>query len=53
MKLEDIIKQLEKDREGLIEQGNELRKGITELHKRLQMIKGALQYVNQILETLK
>lgn len=49
----DIIKRLEKDREGLIKQGNELKEGITELHKRLLMVKGALQYVNQILETLK
>jgi len=53
VKPEDTKKQIEKDREGLIKQGNELRGGITELHKRLLMVKGALQYVNQILETLK
>lgn len=49
----NITKRLEEDKEGLIEQGNELREGITELHKRLLMVKGALQYVNQIIETLK
>lgn len=49
----DIIKQLRKDRKGLIKQGNELKGGIAELHRRLLMVQGALKYVNQILETLK
>ena len=50
--MKDIKKQLERDREGLIKQGNELKEGIIEFNKRLLMVKGALQYVNKMLETL-
>lgn len=47
---DSILKRLKKDREGLIKQGDELRAGIAELQRRLMMVKGALQYVNQVLE---
>lgn len=50
---QSIVKQLHEDRQGLIEYGQLIEKNITQLHKRLLKVKGALQYVNQILETLK
>ncbi len=48
---QDIINKLKIDRDGLIKQAGELKEGISELHRRLLMVNGALQYVNQILGT--